>query len=80
MDCGKLANTVLVGDDMDLLVMLCYNTDKHSTDLFFPPKPKANCTKCRDCDIKQTKDGRGSDLCQVILFIHAILVVTLRQG
>ena len=30
MDCAKLVNTVVVGDDMDLLVLLCYRTDKHS--------------------------------------------------
>lgn len=80
MDCGKLTNTVLVIDDMDLLVLLCYHADKHLKVLFFPLKPKANCTKCRVWDLNQTKDGLGSShACLVILFIHAILAVTVRQ-
>ncbi len=79
MDCAKLVNTILVGDDLDLLVLLCYHADKHSRDLFFPPKPKANCTKSRVWDINKTNDGLGSNVCLVILFIHAILVVTARQ-
>ena len=79
MDCAKLANTLLVGDDMDLLVLLCYHADRHSKDIFFPSNPKANCTKSRVCDINKTNDGLGSNVCLVILFIHAILVVTLRQ-
>ncbi len=80
MDCAKLANPVLVGDDMYLLVLLCYHADMHSKYLFFPPKPKANCTKFRVWDIKKTtNDCLGSNVCLVILFIHAILVVTLRQ-
>ena len=43
MDCAKLANTVLVGGDMGLLVLLCYHADKHSKDIFFPPKPNSHC-------------------------------------
>ncbi len=80
MDCAKLANTVLVGDDMDLLVLFCYHANKHSKDLFFPPKPKANCIKSMVWDINKSNDGLGSNVCLVILFIHAILVVTQRQG
>ena len=79
MDCAKLANTVLVGGGMDILVLLCYHADRHSKGLFFPPKPNANCTKSRVWDINKTNDGLGSNVCLVILFIRAILVVTLRQ-
>ena len=78
MDCAKLVNTVLVGDVMDILVLLCYRAYKHSKVLLFPPK--ANCTKSRVWDINKTNDGLGSNVCLVILFIHTILVVTLRQG
>ena len=53
MDCSKLANTVLVGGDMDILVLLCYHADRHSKYVFFPPKPKANCTKFMVWDIKE---------------------------
>ena len=72
-DCAKLATTVLVGDDTDLLVLLCYHADMHAKYIFFRPEPKANSTKCRVWDIKKTKNELGSHVCQVILFIHAIL-------
>ena len=35
-------NTVLVGDDTDLLVLLCYHWSLESRDLFFSPEPKKN--------------------------------------
>ena len=35
-------NTVLVGDDTDLLVLLCYHASLESHDLFFCPEPKKN--------------------------------------
>ena len=69
MDCVKLVNTVIVGDDMDFLVLLCYHADRHSKVLFFPPKPKANCIKSRVCDINKINDGLGSNVCLVILFM-----------
>ena len=33
-------NTVLVGDDTDLLVLLCYDASLYSHDLLFCPKPR----------------------------------------
>ena len=80
MDCAKLANTVLVGGGgMYILVLLGYHADRHSKDLFFPPKPKANSSDSRVWDIDKTNDGLGSNVRLAILFIHAILVVTLCQ-
>ena len=35
-------NTVLVGDDTDLIVLLCYHASMESHDLFFRPEPKRN--------------------------------------
>ena len=35
-------NTVLVGDDTYLLVLLCYNESLESHDLLFCPEPKKN--------------------------------------
>ena len=64
---------------MDRLALLCYHANKHSKDLFFQAQPKANCTKSRVWNINKTNDGLGSNVCLVILFINAILVVTLRK-
>ncbi len=49
------SNTVLVGDDTDLIVLLCYHAKLESHDLFFRPEPKKNTKKLRIWDIKATK-------------------------
>jgi len=41
---AKSINTVLVGDDTDLLVLLCHHADVNSNDIFFRPEPKVNVT------------------------------------
>ena len=38
------SKTVLVGEDTDLIVLLCYHASLDSHDLFFHPEPK-KCTK-----------------------------------
>ena len=67
------SNTVLVGDDTDLIVLLCYHAKLESYDLFFRPEPKKNTKKLRIWNIKATKEKLGQDICSNILFIHAFL-------
>ena len=67
------SNTVLVGDDTDLIVLLCYHAKLESHDLFFRPEPKKNTKKLRIWNIKATKEKLGQDICSNILFIHAFL-------
>ena len=45
--------TVLVGDDTDLLVLLCYHAEMDAHDLFFKPEPKQMSKKRRFWDIKK---------------------------
>ena len=66
-------NTVLVGDDTDLIVLLCYHASLESHNLFFCPEPKKNTKKVRVWNIKVTKEKLGQDICQSILFMHAFL-------
>ena len=42
---AKSITTVLVGDDTDLLVLLCRHADSSAHDLFFIPQPKQRSTK-----------------------------------
>ena len=64
-------NTVLVGDDTDLLVLLLHYSITTSKDLFFAPEPKKNA-KRRVWDIKNSKSSIGPFVCQHILFLHAL--------
>ena len=66
-------DTILVGDDTDLLVLLCFHADLNAKELIFSPEPK-KCTKQRHVwNIKQVKLSLGQELCDNILFLHALL-------
>ena len=68
--CSLQINTIVVGDDTDLLVLLCYHCEFSSQDVFFQPEPKANTAKW---DLRKTKTVLGVKVIQVILYVHAIL-------
>ena len=40
VESATATDTVLIGDDTDLLVLLIYHTNLKSHDLFFQPEPK----------------------------------------
>ena len=42
MESARVVDTVLVGDDKDLLVLLCYHASLHSHNIFLKPEPKKN--------------------------------------
>ena len=48
--------TVLVGDDTDLLVLLCYHASEQGYDLYFRPEPKANARGSRVWHMKKFKE------------------------
>ena len=73
VECSLQINTIEVGDDTDLLVLLCYHCEFSSHDVFFQPEPKANTAKHRVWDPRKTKTVLGVKVIQVILFVHAIL-------
>jgi len=70
---AQCIDTVLVGDDTDLLVLLCYHGNLDSHDLYFRPEPKKNSKNPRLWNVKFVKKPLGPDICNNILFIHAVL-------
>ena len=44
VESAAMVNTVLVGDDIDLLILLCYHASLDSHSILFRPEPK-NTTK-----------------------------------
>lgn len=70
---ANVTNTVLVGDDTDLLVLLCYYASLEAHDLFFCPEPKKNIKKPCIWNIKATNKMLGTDIRNHILFLHAVL-------
>ena len=63
---------MLVGDDTDLLILLCFHTPIDSShEIFFKPEPKSGTHKLPRCwNIKHTK---GARVFENILFGHALL-------
>ncbi|CAM1309852.1 Uncharacterised protein r2_g2002 [Pycnogonum litorale] len=73
MESAATTDTVLIGDDTDLLILLIYHTNLKSCDLFFQPEPKKNVKKPRVWNMKSVKQQLGPDVSQHIFFMHALL-------
>ena len=69
---SSTANTVVVGEDTDLLILLLHHANMDSKELYFRPEPKQNAKKVRLWNIKASKEKLGSRICPKLLFIHAI--------
>ena len=69
---AEIMETVLIGEDTDLLVLLLYHANLQNHDLFFTSDAKGG-SKSRVWNIKKAKNSLGSYTCQHILFLHAIL-------
>ncbi|XP_068675446.1 uncharacterized protein [Montipora foliosa] len=72
VESARTSTTVLVGDDTDLLVLLCYHASNDGYDLYFRPEPKANARGARVWHMKKVKDQLGEEVCRDLLFLHAI--------
>ena len=59
VESARRANTVLVGDDTDLLILFYYYTEMSAEELFFQPEPRANSTKRRVLNMKVLKEKLG---------------------
>ena len=68
-------NTVLIGDDTDLLVLLIYNASLEFGSLFFKPEPKQNTKNFRIWNIQAVKEHLGPEVCTHILFYMRFLDV-----
>ena len=55
------SNTVLVGDDTDLIILLCHHASIESHDLFLCPEPKKTTKQPHIWNIKVTKQSLGPD-------------------
>jgi len=65
-------DTVLIGDDTDLLILLLHHVEMDAHELFMAPEPKQSTKKKRVWCIKQSRELLGPKLCDHLLFVHAI--------
>ena len=80
VECSLQINTIVVGDDTDLLVLLCYHCEFSSQDVFFQPESNANTAKYRVWDLRKRKTVLGVNVIQIIIFVHAILADCMDLG
>lgn len=73
VESSKVVNTVLIGDDTDLLILLCYYGDAVEKELYLKPELKANTRKHKTWNIKKTREILGRPICSRLLFVHALL-------
>ena len=73
VESAKTADTILIGDDTDQLILLCYYADIHSKDLYLKPEPRQKTKTPRIWDIKKVKNILGEQICACLLFVHALL-------
>eukprot|EP00112_Aurelia_sp_Birch-Aquarium-sp1_P004693 Seg1531.3 transcript_id=Seg1531.3/GoldUCD/mRNA.D3Y31 product="hypothetical protein" protein_id=Seg1531.3/GoldUCD/D3Y31 len=73
-DASANVNTVVVGDDTDLLILLLYHAKKDTHNIFFCPEQKQNAKKqSKVWDIQLCQRVLESKICRCILFLHAFL-------
>ena len=72
----ELVNTcdvVLIGEDTDLLVLLCYHADIHSNRIYFKSESKqAVARNIRVWDITKTNIVLGEEICRLLPALHAM--------
>ena len=73
VESAATVDTVLIGDDTDLLILLIYHGSLDSRNLFLKPEPKKNTKNSRVWNIRAVRQHLGPDICCQILFLHAIL-------
>ena len=72
VESARTKTTILVGDDTDLLVLLCYHASEDGCDLYFRPEPKGNARGARAWHMKRVKEQLGKEVCRNLLFLHAV--------
>ena len=73
--CAKIGATHVIGEDIDLLVLLCHHAEEDMNELTFRSdkavKPDKN-TKIREWQINALQTSLGEKLCYLLPIIHAI--------
>ena len=62
--------TLLIGDDTDLLVLLLHHAEMDGHEVFLKPEPNKSAQQNKIWCIRQSKQLLGPDVCDHILFDH----------
>jgi len=70
---SRSITTVIIGDDTDLLVLLCHHAEMNANELFFKLEPKQRSKTRKTWNTKRTKTTLGANVCPNVLLVHTIL-------
>ena len=70
---ARTKTTEPIGNHTDLLILPMFHVDANAHDLYLIPEPKSNSLKRRVWKIKKIQAELGNEICNNILFIHAVL-------
>ena len=70
--CASVTSTTVIGEDTDLLVLLCFHTDLTSFPTYLQSDKKQLTKKSRIWDIQYVKRSLGPEMCALLPFAHAI--------
>ena len=70
---AQAKDSVLIGDDTDVLILLLHHVEMDAHELFMAPEPKQSTKKKRVWCIKQSSELLGLKICDHLLFVHSIL-------
>lgn len=72
VEYAKSKTVTFIGEDTDLLVLLCFHVDLKSYMIYFRTEPKQTTKRMRIWNIQKTKQDMGEQMCSLLPFIHAI--------
>ena len=72
VDLSCEQKVVVVGEDTDLLVLLCHHADLKKERVYFRSDTKAGLRKKKIWDITETRRLLGAEACSIIPFVHAV--------
>ena len=73
-ELSETTDTILLREDADLFVLLLHYASQNASKIFLCPEPKQNAARrSRVWDTQLCQQALGSDMCENILFVHAIL-------
>lgn len=72
VEYAKSKKVTVIGEDSDLLVLLCFHVDLKLYTIYFPTEPKQTTKRMRIWNIQKTKQDMGKQMCSLLPFIHAI--------
>lgn len=71
LESSKTKVTVVLGDDTDLLVLLCHYACENNHDIFLQPSHRSSAKSAKWWNIRHTRASLGM-ICQTLPVIHAV--------